>query len=60
MKIKIKKGKTINWLVWMVLVVLWNYGFPEAKPIDDVLIAIILSLLLVLINSLSSASRKKK
>ena len=60
MKIKIKKGKTINWLAWMVLVVLWNYGFPEAKPIDDVLIAIILSLLLVLINSLSSASRKKK
>lgn len=60
MKIKIKKGKTINWLAWMVLVVLWNFGFPEAKPIDDVLIAIILSLLLVLINSLSSASRKKK
>tara|TARA_B110000971_G_C19618715_1_gene323793 strand:+ start:142 stop:333 length:192 start_codon:yes stop_codon:yes gene_type:complete len=60
MQIKIEKGKTVNWLAWIVLVVLWNYGFPEAKPIEDVLIAVILSLLLVLVNRLSRARRKRK
>ena len=60
MQIKIEKGKTVNWIAWIVLVVLWNYGFPAAEPIEDVLVAIILSLLLVLINRLSRARRKKK
>jgi|TARA_B110000495_G_C22695445_1_gene409691 hypothetical protein len=60
MQIKIEKGKTVNWLAWIVLVILWNYGFPEAKPIEDVLIAVILSLLLVLVNRLSRARRKRK
>ena len=60
MQIKIEKGTTVNWLAWIVLVVLWNYGFPEAKPIEDVLIAVILSLLLVLVNRLSRARRKRK
>ena len=32
-------------LLWLVLVVLWNFGFPGAKPIEDVLMAIVLSLL---------------
>mgnify|MGYP001262827842 CR=1 FL=1 len=36
--------KIINWLAWLVLVILWNYGYPEASPFLDVLAAIILSL----------------
>lgn len=47
-KIKIKK---ILWLFWLLLVVLWNYGFPTAKPIEDVVVAIILSLLNIFLNS---------
>ena len=31
------------YIIWLVGVVLWNYGFPEAKPFLDVLAAIILS-----------------
>ena len=44
--------KIINWLVWLVLVILWNYGYPEASPFLDVIVAYyMLSLLnLVLIK----------
>ena len=28
--------KKINWFVWLVLVILWNYGFPQATPFQDV------------------------
>ena len=33
--------KKINWLVWLVLVILWNYGFPNATPLQDVIVAVI-------------------
>ena len=36
-----KSKKTF--LFWLVLVVLWNFGYPGAPPIYDVLVAIILS-----------------
>jgi len=39
-----KKNKKI-FLGWLVLVVLWNFGAPGAKPIYDVLVAALLSLL---------------
>jgi len=25
----------IIYFFWLILVVLWNYGFPEAKPISE-------------------------
>ena len=31
------------YIIWLIGVVLWNFGYPEAKPIEDVLAAIILS-----------------
>tara|TARA_Y100000813_G_C24034898_1_gene291645 strand:- start:9 stop:158 length:150 start_codon:yes stop_codon:yes gene_type:complete len=30
---------------WLIGVILWNFGFPGAKPIADVSIAIILSMI---------------
>jgi len=30
-------------IVWLFLVVLWNYGVPQATPFFDVLAAVILS-----------------
>jgi hypothetical protein len=42
--------KKINWLVWLVLVILWNYGYPEATPLQDVLVAVLLSLIFILIS----------
>jgi hypothetical protein len=33
------------WCIWLLLVCLWNYGWPEVKPLYDVLVAILLSIL---------------
>ena len=46
--------KKINWLAWLALVVLWNYGFPNATPLQDVLVAVILSILFIIIKKLQS------
>ena len=57
--------KKINWLVWLVLVILWNYGFPNATPLQDVLVAVILSILFIIIQKYqlrylqNSSSRSK-
>tara|TARA_Y100001970_G_scaffold240452_1_gene303199 strand:- start:465 stop:605 length:141 start_codon:yes stop_codon:yes gene_type:complete len=31
------------YIIWLVGVILWNFGYPEASPIEDVLVAIVLS-----------------
>jgi len=52
-----EKIKDISfWLIWLILVILWNYLFPFAEPLYDVVIAVTLSFFLILINNL----RKKK
>ncbi len=33
------------YIIWLTGVVLWNFGYPSAKPIEDVIAAILLSLL---------------
>jgi len=33
------------YVIWLIGVILWNYGFPNATPTEDVIVAIILSLL---------------
>ena len=33
------------YIIWLIGVVLWNFGFPNASPIADVVVAIILSFL---------------
>ena len=30
--------RKINWFAWLVLVVVWNYGFPQATPFQDVIV----------------------
>ena len=39
-----KKNKKI-FLLWLFLVIIWNFGVPTAKPTYDVLVAIGLSFL---------------
>jgi len=46
--------KKVNWVAWLILVILWNYGFPNATPLQDVLVAVILSILLMIIQRLQS------
>ena len=33
------------YLIWLIGVILWNFGYPEATPLMDVLATIILSIL---------------
>jgi len=33
------------YIIWLIGVILWNFGVPNAAPIEDVIVAIILSLL---------------
>ena len=44
------KRDYIEWFIWLFLVILWNYGYPEATPFYDVLVAVILSLILIIIK----------
>ena len=34
-----------SWIVWFILVCLWNFGWPKASPIADVVVAALLSIL---------------
>ncbi len=31
------------YIIWLIGVVFWNFGYPEAKPIEDVIAAVVLS-----------------
>ena len=48
-KINMKKIDSFVWLIWFLLVIAWNYGYPAATPFLDVLVALILSILNMLI-----------
>ena len=51
--------KKVNWFIWLILIILWNYGFPQATPFQDVLVAVILSILFIIIQMLQSRYLKK-
>jgi hypothetical protein len=38
------------WGLWLLLVILWNFGYPRATPLADVLVAIFLSLIFILLQ----------
>jgi hypothetical protein len=42
--------KTLTWLVWLLLIITWNYGVPAATPLEDVFVSVILSLITIYIN----------
>ena len=51
--IKLKMSKNIfYWFFWLILVILWNYGYPEALPLYDVLVAVGLSIIFILIKKI--------
>ena len=37
----------IIYSIWLIGVILWNFGVPDATPIEDVLVAVALSFLSV-------------
>ena len=38
------------YFIWVTGVILWNFGYPTATPIEDVVVAILLSLLSYLLK----------
>jgi len=44
-----KNIKIIFWFIWLLLIILWNYGYPAASPFLDVLIAVLLFLVHTLV-----------
>ena len=38
------------YLIWLIGVVIWNYGVPQATPLQDVLVAIALSFLSIVLK----------
>ena len=36
--------KIYNYLFWLILVILWNYIFPNALPFLDVVVAVLLGI----------------
>ena len=38
------------WFLWLLLVCVWNFGWPEVKPIYDVIVAVLLSILIYKLN----------
>ena len=38
------------YLIWLAGVILWNFGVPGASPLEDVLVAIVLSFLTVVLK----------
>ncbi len=51
-KVNSKNKKLISWFSWLVLVVLWNYGYPQATPLQDVVVAVALSLIFIFFDKI--------
>jgi hypothetical protein len=39
-----------NYFIWLLGVVLWNFGFPVAPPIFDVIAAVLLSMISIYLH----------
>ena len=42
------------YIYWLIGVVIWNYGIPQASPLEDVIVAIILSYMSILLKKYST------
>jgi len=38
------------YIIWLIGVIFWNFGVPKATPLEDVIVAIALSLLTILLK----------
>lgn len=43
----------IIYIIWLIGVILWNFGVPNASPLEDVLVAVILSFLSIVLKKYS-------
>ena len=38
------------YVIWLIGVVIWNFGVPNATPLEDVIVAIVLSLFSIIMK----------
>ena len=38
------------YFIWLIGVIAWNFGIPDAAPIEDVMVAILLSFLSIVLK----------
>ena len=38
---------------WLIAVILWNFGVPNASPLEDVIVAIVLSFISIILKKYS-------
>ncbi len=38
------------YIIWLIGVVVWNFGVPNATPLEDVIVAIVLSLFSIIMK----------
>ncbi len=44
--------KNITYIIWLLGVILWNFLYPQADPIYDVIMAVVLSGMVTTLNQL--------
>ena len=44
------RKKYIIYIIWLLGVILWNFLYPEADPIYDVIMAVLLSGMTIILN----------
>lgn len=49
--------ESLIYLIWLVLIVVWNFGYPGALPIYDVMVAVILSIVVKILNNYRKQSK---
>ena len=52
MKINFYYSKFFQWILWLLLVIFWNFGYPQASPLEDVVVAIFLSLIFIFLKKI--------
>ncbi len=45
--IQMKNNYMKIYIIWLIGVIIWNFGVPRASPLEDVIVAILLSLLTI-------------
>ncbi len=40
----------VTFIIWLLFVIVWNYGVPAATPFEDVFVTVILSFMSIFLN----------
>ena len=46
------RAQKIVFVIWLILVIAWNFGYPEASPLEDVFVAVVLAIFNVFLRKL--------